>query len=227
MEEGWGVEMELEGFKRYLVTEIQLSELSITRYLGCLREFILWCISKNGTHYLETQEEVEKFLSQKLSETSHATLKPVISTLKHFYEMLWSEKKVPHNLGEFLEIPRVVHRYPEILSISEIAHLMKINLGNDPLGIRNKALMEVLYSSGARINEALNLTIHSHIEGSGFLRLMGKGQRERLVPIGGHAISSLSKYLKESRPSLLGKKNSEMLFCKGRSNSEAGGGRKP
>ncbi len=139
---------------------------------------------------------------------SSKTVSRFISSLKSFFKYLESEEIVSSNPLGNIHLPKSSRLLPEILSVEEIELLMGFPDINDRLGLRDRALMETMYASGLRVSEAINLEISNVFFEEGFLRVIGKGSKERIVPIGNTALKFISKYINESR-SLLKNKNSD------------------
>jgi integrase/recombinase XerC len=170
-------------FDNELVTDIQfVNHLLIRRYLAKLKE-------------------------EQLARTSIARK---ISCLRSFFKFLCRQGYLSNNPLICISTPKLEKRLPEFLYPKELEDLLKLPnlLGN--LGIRDQAILEIFYSSGLRLQELVGLTIADLDLSGGYLRVFGKGAKERLVPIGGYASRALQKYLKEVRPELLAKSNNSV-----------------
>ena len=165
------------------------SPSSIT--LDVLREFLAWL--------------VESCLLSKRSIARN------ISALRSFFSFLFAEELLAEDPSAHLELPRFPQKLPVVLSIEEIQQLLSAAPSSKAHDIRNKAIVEVLYSCGLRVSELISLEKEQLYLEEGFIRVMGKGAKERLVPIGEPASASLSFYLKEVRHAQEGKKESESL----------------
>ena len=146
----------------------------------------------------------------RLSESSIARN---IVTLRNLSAFIARENKSTDPLREYSP-PRIPKRLPKALSVSDVLALIEVSQGSTPVQIRDAALIEVLYATGGRISEIVNLQVSdlSQIEESLTIRLMGKGSKERLVPVGNFARAALEKYLSNARSSLLKNKGSNALF---------------
>ncbi len=133
----------------------------------------------------------------------------ILSGIKGFYKFLIIEDLVERDPTLLIEGPRLGRKLPDTLSYPEIEKLLNAIDLSKPEGARNRAMLEVLYSSGLRVSELVNLTINNVYEDIGFLRVIGKGNKERLVPIGRDALKYLKIYLKEVRILRPAKKGSE------------------
>jgi integrase/recombinase XerD len=153
------------------------------------------------------------FLSRKIGKRSIARN---ISSIRTFFRFLVTEGIIASNPVRFLETPKLPRKLPEILSVDETSSLLEKPDSTTPLGLRDSALLELLYATGLRVSELLGLKpFHLHLE-AGFLRTMGKGSKERAVPIGDKAIEAVKAYLTNGRPSLAGRKGSPYLFLNNR-----------
>ncbi|MEQ8909997.1 MAG: site-specific tyrosine recombinase XerD [Vicingaceae bacterium] len=211
-----------KGFESYLKLEKSLSKNSVEAYLRDL--------DKMG-QYLEASEqdlspkEVQsKHISELLvwlydlgiSERSQAR---IISGLKAFYKYLLLEEVVQEDPTELIESPKIGFKLPEVLTIEEIDELIGgIDLSTQE-GERNRALLETLYSCGLRVSELVNLQLSNVLFEEGFVKVRGKGNKERLVPVGGAALKYINYYQEHRRNHQKIKKEAEdILFLNNRGN---------
>ena len=150
-----------------------------------------------------------KFLNKENNDTK--TISHNISTLRSFYKFLLIEKKIKTNPMEYIELPKTKKSLPKTLSIEEIDKLLDINL-IDAFSYRNKAMLELMYSSGLRVSELVNVNIHDIDTSNCIIRIMGKGSKERIVPLGDYAIKYIEIYIKEYREKLIKKEINNYLF---------------
>lgn len=122
-----------------------------------------------------------------------------IASLRSFHAYLELTNVVSHNPAQLLDLPKLHSKLPEILNVEEINAIISACDTHDPLGLRNRAIIEMLYSSGLRVSELVNLKIPNVYPQEGFLRIIGKGDKERLVPIGTLALEYYNLYLTEVR----------------------------
>lgn len=133
----------------------------------------------------------------------------VLSGIKAFFNFLLYEKYIENSPAELLEGPKLGRKLPEILNVHEIDQILNNIDHSTPEGGRNRAIIETLYSSGLRVSELTDLKISNLYFDIGFLRIFGKGNKERLVPVGSHAIKYIGIYLQEIRPCIPIKKGHE------------------
>lgn len=189
-------------FEHYLKLERSLSGNSIEAYVHDilkLKQFL----ELSGTNALYdevTIAHLQNFLEylNGLGMTAHSQAR-IISGLKAFYKFLLYEDSIENDPTVLLESPKLGRKLPETLSVEEIDRLMAAIDHSKPEGMRNRAILEVLYSSGLRVSELVELRRNHIYFDIGFLRIMGKGNKERLVPIGKSALNYLKIYIDESR----------------------------
>jgi integrase/recombinase XerD len=205
-----------KGFKAYLQLERSMSDNTVEAYLhdvAFLADFI------HNTHPGMAVEAIEmKHLQQLLVhinklELSDHTQARVLSGLKAFFRYLLLEEVIKANPTELLDAPKLRRKLPEFLSVSEIDTLFAAIDHSTPEGQRNRAMLEVLYSCGLRVSELTGLLISNLYLDVEFVRVVGKGNKERLVPIGGEAIKQIKLYREHIRNHINVKKgNEDILF---------------
>jgi integrase/recombinase XerD len=210
----------IKGFRSFLALEKSLSENTIqgyTRDVEKLVEFL--SIEKNTISMQDIKlEHLQAFLKWiNESGVEAVTQARTISGIRAFYKYLLLEDVVNHDPTALLEAPRTGRKLPDTLSIEEINNLIEaIDLSKSG-GQRNKAMIETLYSCGLRVSELVNLRISNLYFADGFIKIIGKGDKERLVPIGNSAIKQITIYKEEVRCHETPKKNQEdILFLNGR-----------
>jgi integrase/recombinase XerD len=135
-----------------------------------------------------------------------------INTLKVFYRFLLAEGEVKQDPTSDLDAPRTWKSLPRFLTFDEVDRLLAAPDPDKPLGLRDRAMLEVLYATGIRVSELLSLRVEDLNLSVGYLTCLGKGSRERIVPLGRKAIDQLQQYLKRVRGSLVGQNHSPYLF---------------
>ena len=201
-----------KGFRNYLFAEKGLSDNSINAYLHDIDLLTNYLQSTDqmqevGDVTLKTLQAFLKWLAEfGISENSQAR---IISGLRAFFNYAVQEGLCKLNPTDLLEAPKLKRKFPEVLAYEEIeAMLAEIDLSKSD-GERNKAMLETLYSCGLRVSELVNLQISNLYLDLGFIRIIGKGNKERLVPIGSHAVKHIQIYLKHVRCFLDIKKGDE------------------
>jgi len=193
----------ISGFKAYLKLERSLSDNSIEGYIrdiGKLDQFIHEIEDKKTAPDQIQLEDLQAFIrwinEMGLSASSQAR---IISGIKAFYKFLIMEDLIKDDPSELLESPKIGRKLPDTLTIDDIDRLMEAIDRSKPEGERNLAMLETLYSCGLRVSELVNLEMSEVFWEEGFVRVIGKGNKERLVPIGGKAIKQLKIYIEEIR----------------------------
>src|SRR5687768_1680788 len=191
-----------KGFKAYLQLERSLSDNSVEAYLRDLEKFTQYLL---GTGEMKSPEQVDlKSLQQFVRWISELGMTPasqsrIISGLRSFYKYCLIENISSRDPTTLLETPKLKRSLPDILSFEEIENIIaQIDLSK-PEGGRNKAILETMYSCGLRVSEIVNLRISGLYLDVGFIRVTGKGDKERLVPIGEAAIRQINIYRKHIR----------------------------
>lgn len=196
-------------YKNYIKLERSLSPKTVEAYLHDvekLNDFL------NGRKKLEEVElsDLQSFLASLYDEDMSARSQArIISGLKSFYKFMLYERRIAHDPTELLDAPKIGRHLPEVLSIPEIEAILDgIDLSK-PEGHRNKAIIEVMYGCGLRVSEVVNLRISNLHFRENYVRIIGKGNKERLVPIGHTAQQAILLYLEGHRMHLKIKKGEE------------------
>ncbi len=133
-------------------------------------------------------------------------------SLRGFFKYLSHEKIIDTNPAARIDLPKTGLHLPDVLSAADVEALIKAPDRGKPEGIRDAAMLELLYGSGLRVSELIGLEMNGINHEAGFVRVMGKGSKERVVPVGRMALTAISTYLVDARPRLLGKRSSAYLF---------------
>lgn len=195
----------IEDFLIALRVEQGLSENTIKTYHNVLNQFQL-ALSEVGIEDIQTvkrQDIIQQL--EKLNQKGRAvsTMSQYLSTLRHFFKYLILDSVIEENPVENISLPKKKQQLPQVLSIEEVDRLLEIPDVNTTLGLRDRSLLELLYASGLRVSELVHLKMSDFHEDLGFLQTIGKGNKERIIPLGEVAKDWLQIYLKESRPKLL------------------------
>lgn len=187
----------LKGFKVYLQLEKSLSKNSIEAYLRDMVKLTQFLDVKDlnlkpDEVDLSTLREFLRWITELgMSTTSQAR---ILSGIKAFYKYLLLEDIIPKNPAELLEAPKLKRKLPEVLDVHEIDAMVAMIDHSKPEGMRNKALIETMFSCGLRVSEAVGLTFSDISFTDEFVRVLGKGNKERLVPIGSIALKAIQLY---------------------------------
>ena len=193
----------IKGFRNYLKLERSLSENSIQAYLRDVRklEQFFELKKKSLTPGAVTTQHLKDFLEylNELGMSAYSQAR-IISGLRGFFNYLLGEELIQTDPSELIEGPRLGRKLPDTLDYHEVEKILSSIDLSAPEGTRNRAMLEVLYSSGLRVSELVGLKRASIYADIGFLRVIGKGNKERLVPIGKEALKYLTLYLEQVRP---------------------------
>ncbi len=208
------VPRELEQFFQHLTVERGLSAKSVEAYRGDLSKFF-GLVRKPPARV--TREDVRGFLGRERAEgLSASTTARRLVALRTFYRFLLLEKAVDADPTENVDAPRPFKHLPSYLTTREVEALLEAPPAETPLGLRDRAMLEVLYATGLRVSELTGLNLDGLNSDAGFVLVMGKGGKERVVPLGEVARDWVSRYRSESRPRLLKDRPSRSLFVTSR-----------
>ena len=203
----------IDAFLDHLLVERGLSPNTVDGYARDLEAFRAF-LGARGTDLGEvTGRDVLAFLrAQKARGLSGRTLARRVSALRGFYRFLVREGAVKASPLGRLEAPRVWKTLPRTLSAGEARSLVEAPRGTDPRGLRDRAILELLYATGLRVSEVSDLTFDQLDLGVGYVRTVGKGSKERVVPLGERAKEALEAYLEMGRPRLTRGRRSPHVF---------------
>lgn len=192
----------IPAFKAYLKLERSLSGNSITAYINDVQKLSQYFESLDQRPSVKeiTSADLKKFISW-INELGMlpSTQARVISGLKSFFSFLMLEQIIVEDPSALLETPRLGKKLPDVLNIEEINGLIEAIDASKPEGMRNKAIIELLYGCGLRVSELTNIRISNIFADSEFVKIVGKGNKERIIPIGATALKYIKIYLDFSR----------------------------
>jgi integrase/recombinase XerD len=204
----------IEQFLDAIWMEHGLSENTLQAYCTDLNGFYTW-LAENGTVTLQQvqREHVHSYLAKRVAQSSSPrSTARLLSSLKRFYRWLLREERLEHDPTALIEAPRTGRPLPKSLSEQEVEALLEAVDTKTLLGLRDRAMLEVLYACGLRVSELIGLKLSQTNLKQGVIRVRGKGNKERLVPLGEEAIQWLESYLQQARNQLLSREISEYLF---------------
>lgn len=204
------------GFRAWLQLEKSLAEHSVSAYLSDLDKLIQF-LSLQPHPIGPAQVKLEDLLEFNgwiyelgMTDTSQAR---IIAGIRSFFAYCILEHIIEKNPADLLEAPRIARKLPDTLSVEEIDRICSLIDLSTPEGTRNRAILETLYGCGLRVSELVNLKISYLYADQGFIRVTGKGDKERLVPIGGPALHHINSYLSYIRPHLpIGVGHEDFIF---------------
>jgi integrase/recombinase XerD len=209
----------LDEFSDTLWLEDGLSRNTLDSYRRDLNKLALWLLQHRDASLLQcTHADIQGFLAylvveQKARATSTSR---AISSFKRFYQYLLRQERVGADPTLQIATPKIPRSLPKTLNEQDVEMLLQAPDVDTPLGMRDRTMLEVLYASGLRVSELVGLSVAQVSLDMGVVRVMGKGSKERLVPLGEEALDWLRRYLAESRPALLQQQPSNAMFVTGR-----------
>lgn len=192
-------------FLNYLIAERGLSRNTREAYGHDLRAFQQYLKDEKDSALLAaSREQITNFLLQSRDDGQQpSSVARRLVTLKMFYRFLTEEGLLQSNITDSMESPKLWKHLPEVLSPDDVDKLLSAPSANEPLGIRDRAIFALMYHCGLRVSEVCTLRLSQlHFEND-YIRILGKGDKERMVPVGRSAIRQTNQYLDQVRPSLL------------------------
>lgn len=204
----------IDTFLNYLSVERGLSNNTIISYREDLNNYIDF-IEKNNINSLSkiSKDNITGFmLNQKDRGIAPNSVARRLAAIRMFHRFLARERILKNDPSTLVDSPKLWKRVPDALTVNEVEALISQPNVHDPQGVRDRAILETLYATGMRVSEAVNLKKDNINLDIGFLRCIGKGNKERVIPLGKKAIASIKRYMEVSRPKFLKNKESEFLF---------------
>ena len=207
------MEAEIRAFLNYLRVEKGLSTNTLHAYRRDLAKFALYAAKRGLTLDQFTHSTVIDFLrTLYLRKLDSRTVARHLVTIRHLFRFAFTEGIIKEDPAANVAAPKFRRSLPEFLSVAEVDRLLRQPDVASTLGLRDKAMIELLYSTGLRVSELCGLKAADIQLESGCLRCLGKGDKERLVPVGHAALELIVQYMKQSRVEILGEKTSPYLF---------------
>ena len=203
----------IAAYLNYAQVERGLAANTIAAYRRDLKKFAAFCeprrLAAAGVERKHVVDFLGKLYQQGLDSRSVARQ---LVTLRNFFRFLAQENVVRHDPVEHIESPRVWKRLPKFLTLEEVEKLLATAETSTSLGLRDRAMLEVLYATGLRVSELVKLKVADLQLDAGVVRCLGKGNKERVVPLGRKSIASLEDYLRRGRPALTKRRTTPYLF---------------
>ena len=201
----------LEAFAAHLTMELRLSQATVSVYTLEARLLLAYWAAR-ALRQFSGQDLIQYLVDRQLEGASRKTTAKSLSALRAFFAFLRREGHIRDNPAEDVETPRVARRIPEVFSREEVERLLAAIDLDTPGGVRDRFLFELIYSCGLRVSEAASMTLERIYKTEKFLRVLGKGGKERIVPIGELALEWLERYLSQARPALARGRRLASLF---------------
>lgn len=207
---------QIQDFIHYLLVERGLSNNTMVSYERDLKGYAFY-LRENGSiqnvHEIGRVHIIQFLKHLKESGKSSKTIARHIASIRSFHQFLLRERVVNEDPSVHIETPQVERKLPQVLSLSEVEKLIETPKLTSPMGYRDKAMLELLYATGIRVSEMIDLNLSDVHLMMGFIRCFGKGRKERIVPIGDQATKAIEEYIQKGRSKLAKTKNqTEALF---------------
>lgn len=204
----------VDTFLLHLKVERGLAKNTLDSYRRDLNKFSVYLRRTGVTSF----QGVQRLLIMSFMEDLHsqrraaATISRNLAAIRSFFNFLVAENLVKTNPAAELDTPKIPKRLPNVMTVSQVATLMDQPSLKTPPGLRDKAMLELLYATGIRVSELVDLNLRDVNLEMGFLRCLGKGSKERIIPMGRTAVAAIDNYLQRGRPKLVGKKEEKAVF---------------
>lgn len=201
-------------YLHYLKVERGLSENTIASYGIDLKLFLEYLRENEIPSFKQVNKEVivNYMQAEKNNNKANSSILRSVSSLRKFFQYLAQEKIIEKDSMLLIDTPKKKQHLPQVLTKEEVEKLLHSPNTGQVLGLRDRAMLELMYATGLRISEIINLKLEDLHLTMGTLQTLGKGHKERIVPVGDEAIKWINRYLEEARPKLLKQKRSNYLF---------------
>ena len=207
----------MDSYLQHLALDRRLSPNTVESYARDLNLLGRCAAGQDAAIETLDRRSLEAAVRQLMAEgRSPKSVARAVACFRGFYRFLVVAGHLPNNPADDLRAPRAWKTLPKFLSVEEVDQLLEAPDVSEPRGLRDRALIEVLYATGLRVSELVNLKPQDLNLESGYLTTTGKGRKQRLVPLGDEAASWVARYVKEGRPALLKKRASPRLFVNAR-----------
>ena len=207
----------IDEFIDHLWLEDGLSKNTLSSYRFDLILFSNWlCESMNLDLIHVSQSEIQQYLAYKFPTSQARSISRLLATLRRLYRFLLREKRVDQDPTLKLQTPKIPKTLPKILSEEEVESLLNSPNTKSPLGLRDKAMLELIYACGLRVTELVGILLTEVIITDGIIRVTGKGSKTRLVPMGEESVDWVQQYIANARHDILKNKTSKFLFITSR-----------
>jgi integrase/recombinase XerD len=201
-------------YRTYLLVEKGLSQNTLDAYMHDLSIFLnlLQSLHIKDIRKVDTTVILKHLISLRDQGLGARSRARHLVSIRSFFRFLLQEKEIDHDPSKLVDLPKIGLKLPDVLSVEEIASLLNAPDTNKPTGIRNSAMLELLYAAGLRVSELISVKLQDVNLEAGFVRVFGKGSKERIVPIGMFAKEKIDLYLSTGRAALLKNTTSSFLF---------------
>lgn len=202
----------LENFFTYLTVEKGLARNTVASYHADLKKYRRFLDERKTAAVSATTADIIDFLEVLRNEDySSASICRHISSIKALYKYMLMENEIDHDPSENIQTPKKWERLPKALSVSDVRTLLDTG-SSGKTALRDSAMVELLYSSGLRVSELVSIKLGDIHFDAGFVRVLGKGSKERVVPVNARALEKVKRYIHDERPIILKRRQSPYLF---------------
>ncbi len=200
-------------YRQYLIVEKGLSKNTVIAYISDLKKFSIYLNDSFQFNKIEelSKEHIRLYLKELGKTNTSASITRKLVSLRMFFNFLIKEKIIDVNIISDFDLPKINKKLPVILSTTEMQEILETIKINDHISCRNRCMLELMYATGLRVSELINLNVSSINLYMGYIKVVGKGDKERIVPIGEIAKTILDIYLNQYRDKFI-KKESSLLF---------------
>ncbi|WP_304580427.1 site-specific tyrosine recombinase XerD [Thomasclavelia cocleata] len=200
-------------YRQYLIVEKGLSKNTVIAYISDLKKFSIYLDDSFQINKIEelSKEHIRLYLKELGKTNTSASITRKLVSLRMFFNFLIKEKIIDVNIISDFDLPKINKKLPVILSTTEMQEILETIKINDHISCRNRCMLELMYATGLRVSELINLNVSSINLYMGYIKVIGKGDKERIVPIGEIAKTILDIYLNQYRDKFI-KKESSLLF---------------
>ena len=203
----------LDEFIDRIWLEEGLARNTLDSYRQDLAQFAAWLEKDAAKDLLQVEQfDIQRYLAFKFPVSKPRSISRLIASLRRLYRFALRENKIAQDPSLQIESPKLPRSLPKSLSEEDVESLLAAPNLDDPIGLRDRAMLELLYASGLRVSELVSVKVTEVSLSEGVVRVTGKGSKTRLVPMGEVAVDWLTRYLKEARPAILEKRLSDSMF---------------
>lgn len=203
----------LDEFIDRIWLEEGLARNTLDSYRQDLAQFAAWLEKDAAKDLLQVEQfDIQRYLAVRFPVSKPRSISRLIASLRRLYRFALRENKIAQDPSLQIESPKLPRSLPKSLSEEDVESLLGAPNLDDPIGLRDRAMLELLYASGLRVSELVGVKVTEVSLSEGVVRVTGKGSKTRLVPMGEVAVDWLTRYLKEARPAILEKRLSDSMF---------------
>ena len=211
--------VQLDTFIDHLWLEDGLSKNTLESYRADLSQFNTWLVKNKSELLTANQAEIQQYLAVKFPQSKPRSISRLIASMRRFYRYALRENLISTDPTLQIESPKLPRSLPKSLNEQEVEDLLNAPNISDSIGLRDRAMLELLYASGLRVTELVSIKVNEVSTQDGVVRVTGKGSKTRLVPMGEEAADWITKYLNHARPDILQKRLSDALFVTARADA--------